>query len=178
MTAPVYPDLAATTVNRKWILEVNTADTGEATYTMVGGVTDFQPVADDANWVDDSDFTNGGFQSQVKTSTAWSATCTVRRAPTSDDATVYDVGQEALRTRAIGKFGNDNRAEVRFYEYDPSDPTGANSPRVEAYHGFAGVGWAEQGGAYNAISTVQVTLTGQGRLDIIEHPFPASDSSS
>ena len=171
MTAPVYPDLAASTVNRKWILEVDTGAGGSSEWTMIGGVTDFKPITDDANWVDDSDYASGGFKSQVKTSTAWSATCTVRRGPQADDPTTYDVGQEFLRSHAIGKFGPDNTVSVRFYEYDPD-----GGPRVEAYSGSCGVGWAEQGGANDATSTVQVTLTGQGKLNEIAHPWPLAGS--
>jgi len=171
MTGPVITQLAATTVNRKWILEVDTG-TGSPTWTYVEGVTNFQPVTDDANWVDDSDFASGGFQSQTKTSAAWSATCTVRRAAQVDDPSAYGVGQEFLRTHAEGKFGPDNQVSVRFYEYDPE-----GGLRIQAYTGKCGVGWAEQGGEYNALSTVQVTLTGQGQLNTIDHPYP-DDSSS
>lgn len=174
MTSPTVPVLGPSTVNRKWILEVNTGSSGSPTWTAVGGVMDFAPVTDSANWVDDSDFASGGYQSQAKTSTAWSATCTVRRGTAEGDPTTYDPGQEYLRDHAEGKVGPSNSVSVRFYEYDANDPTGAASPRQQAYTGSCGVEWAEQGGAYNVLSTVQVTLQGQGKLQSITHPFPAA----
>lgn len=174
MSAPTLITGGKSTTNRKWLLEVNTGTTEDPTFISVGYIMDFQPTTDNANWEDDSDFGSSGFLSQVKTAASWSATCTVARKVTDDDQTVYDPGQEFLRLHAIGITGPNNTVGVRFYEYDASDPTGANSPRVEAYAGNAGVGWAEQGGDVKALDTVQVTLTGQGKLDIIDHPFPAT----
>lgn len=175
MTSPTIPTLGADTVNRKWVLEVNTGTVATPTWTAVGGVMDLTLVTDSANWVDSSDFASGGYQSQTKTSTAWSATCTVRRGTLSEtDLTHYDTGQEYLRTHAEGVIGTGNSVNVRVYEYDTNDPTGANSPRQQAYTGRCGVEWAEQGGAYNALSTVQITLQGQGKLTSITHPYPGA----
>lgn len=174
MPSPSVPVLGPSTLNRKWILEVNTSATGTPAWVAVGGMTNFTPVTDSANWVDDSDFSSQGFSSQAKTGAAWSASCTVVRKVQQGALTSYDVGQEYLRTRAIGKFGPSNSANLRFYEYDTSDPTGVASPRIEAYMGYAGVEWAEQGGDDKALSTVNVTLNGQGKLNQIAHPYPAA----
>lgn len=166
---PTIPVLGASTVNRKWVLEVNTGTVGAPVWTAVSGITNFDPVTDNPNWADDSDFASGGASSQTKTSYAWSATCTVSRKVDATTGTSYDVGQEALRAKAEFQTGPANSVPVRFYEYTPS-----GGPRVQAYYGIAGVGWNEQGGAYNALSTVQVTLTGQGALSSIAHPYPAT----
>lgn len=174
MTSPTLVVGGASTLNRKWLLEVNTTPLSAATFIGVGDIMDFQPATDVANWVDDSDFGGQGFLSQTKTAASWSATCTVRRAVTTADPTQYDPGQEFLRTHAIGITGPANSVGVRFYEFDTSDPTGVNSPRIEAYSGKCGVGWAEQGGDVKAVDTVQITLTGQGKLLAISHPFPAT----
>jgi hypothetical protein len=168
MTATTKTPLGASTGNRKWYLDVDVSDTDVADWVPVLGITNFQPNADDANLEDDSDFDSGGFMSQTKTAAAWSATITVARKVTEDDVTQYDQGQEFLRGKAIGKFGVENSASVRFYEMEPG------GPRIEAYTGHAAVGWAEQGGDMKALDTVQVALTGQGQLALIDHPDTAA----
>lgn len=169
MTATTKTPLGAETTNRKWYLDVDTTPTGgSSTWVPVLGITAFQPNADEANLVDDSDFDSGGFSSQAKTATAWSATSTVARKVQQANATQYDPGQEYLRTNSIGKVGLASVVHVRFYEMEPG------GPRVEAYSGWATVSWAEQGGDMKALDTVQVTLTGRGQLATISHPDTAA----
>lgn len=169
MTATTKTPLGGTTVNSKWYLDIDsTPNGGSSTWVPVLGLTNFQPNADEANLADDSDFDSGGFMSQVKTATAWSATCTVARKVQAANVTQYDPGQELLRTTSIGKIGSNSVVHVRFYEMTPA------GPRVEAYAGYAAVSWAEQGGDMKALDTVQVTLTGRGQLTIITHPDTAA----
>jgi hypothetical protein len=169
MTATTKTPLGAETTNRKWYLDVDTTPTaGSSTWVPVLGITAFQPLADEANLADDSDFDSGGFGSQAKTATAWSATCTVARKVQQANATQYDPGQEYLRTNSIGKVGLASVVHVRYYEMEPG------GPRVEAYSGWATVSWAEQGGDMKALDTVQVTLTGRGQLATISHPDTAA----
>lgn len=171
MTAPTIPVLGATTPARKWVLQVNTATTGAATWASVAGVATFTPVTDDANFVDDSDYSSQGYNSNTKTAAGWSATCTVnRKTQVGVTPLAYDVGQEFLRLRAIGKFGPANEASVRFFEWTAD----GSSPTTEAYQGQAAVGWAEAGGDNKALSTATITLNGQGKLNVIAHPFPAA----
>jgi hypothetical protein len=99
---------------------------------------------------------------------------TLKRAPKATDATTYDVAQEYLRTHSIGVFGNANRVQLRISEYDPNDPNGLSSPRVEAYTGFAVASWEPQGGDMLAEDNVVVTLQGQGKLTLISHPYPVT----
>lgn len=169
MTAPVIPILGGSTVNRKWVLEVNTGTAGAPTWVPVGGVTNFQPSTDNANWADDSDFGGAGYLSQAKTAASWSATATVIRKVNAISGITYDVGQEFLRGKAEGTFGAANSTGVRFSEW-----TASGGPRVQAYSGTAGVGWAESGGDDKALSMVAVTLTGQGQLLKIAHPYPGT----
>lgn len=164
MTQPVRNDLGTTTTNRKWYVDVSTDGT---TWVAVMGMTEFQPNLDDATMEDDSDFDSGGYRSQTKTASGWGCSFTVRRAPTAAAPTVYDPGQELLRQAAIGTFGVANSRFVRFYEMEPG------GPRVEAYQGRAAVQWAPNGGNMAALSTVAVTLQGQGELAEISHPNPA-----
>lgn len=172
MTTPTIPQLGPSTVNRKWLYEVNTGTDGAPTWAPIGGVTNSAFKPDDPNWVENSDQGGQGFKSQNKTGATWSGALTLERKVGQSDPLSYDVGQEFLRTHAIGKFGTANTVELRVYEWYPDDPTGAVTPRVEAYHGFAGVSWEPQGGDMYADDTVNVTLNGQGKLDIITHPFP------
>lgn len=161
MTAPVRNQLGTTTTNRKWYCDVSTNGT---TWTALMGMTEFVPNIDDATWQDDSDFDGGGAKSQNKTAFAWSATATVRRAPTQASATAYDPGQEIVRVAAVGKTGVENTIYVRFYEMEPG------GPRVEAYSGRAGAQWSPNGGGMDANSTVGITLQGKGALSQITHP--------
>lgn len=169
MSSPVIPTLGGSTVNRKWVPEVNTGTAGSPNWVPIGGVTNFQPSTDEANWVDDSDFSGGGYTSQAKTAAGWSATMTVARKVDAVTGTAYDIGQEFLRNKAEGNFGAANSVQIRFSEFQT-----AGGPRVQAYSGQAGVGWAEQGGDDKALSTVVVTLTGQGQLLKISHPYPGT----
>lgn len=157
--------LGASTGNRKWYFDVDQNDgVGTASWLPILGITNGAPNIDNANLEDDGDFDSSGFQSQTKTASGWSAQLTVARKSTVADVTAYDPGQEKLRIKSIGKFGVANRVFIRMYEMEPS------GPRVEAYTGSAAVSWQEQGGAMSALSTVQVTLTGQGQLATITHP--------
>jgi hypothetical protein len=88
--------------------------------------------------------------------------------------TAYDAAQEFLRLASIGQFGPANTVHVRVYEYDPNDPNGTATPRVEAYSGYASVSWQPQGGDMLAEDTVQISFTGQGALNVITHPYPAT----
>jgi len=161
VTLPTRTALGATTGNRKWFCDVSPDGT---TWTALMGITSFDPDWDNASLQDDSDFDGGGAKSQTKTAFAWSAQATVRRGVTSADATAYDPGQEMVRTTAIGKTGIENSMYIRAYEMEPG------GPRVEAYSGRCAVTWKQQGGNMDALSTVQITFTGQGALAQITHP--------
>lgn len=164
MPATTKTPLGASTTNRKWYVDVDTSTSGVASWVPVLGISNCVPNFDNANLEDDSDFDSSGFQSQTKTAAGWSAQMTVMRKVTAADATAYDPGQEFLRGKSIGKFGPANSVKIRIYEMEPS------GPRIEAYYGLASVSWQEQGGAQQALDTVQVTLTGQGQLAPIAHP--------
>lgn len=165
MPATTKTPLGASTTNRKWYVDVDANDgVGTASWLPVLGITALTPNFDDANLEDDSDYDSGGYGSQTKTGAAWSVQLTVGRKGTTADVTAYDPGQEHLRARAIGKFGASNSVTIRVYEMEPG------GPRVEAYTGKAAVTFQEQGGGETALSTAQVTLTGQGALAVISHP--------
>jgi len=161
VTLPVRTELAPSTTNRKWWLDVSPDGT---TWTPLMGVTENGINLDDATWTDDSDFDGGGARSQVKTAFGWGGTVTVRRGPTAAAPTAYDPGQELCRAAAIGKTGPANSIFIRMYEMED------NGPREEAYSGRAGVQWANGGGDMAARSTAAITFQGQGALAQISHP--------
>lgn len=156
--------LGASTVNRKWYLDVDTAfSSASPTWVGVFGITDFQQALN-PTLQDDSDFDSGGYMSKTKTAEEWSLKMKVARKVTQADATVYDPGQEYLRSRAIGQMGPNNAVHIRFYEMTPS------GPRAEAYDGFGAVTWSPDGGKMSDLDIISVTIDGQGRLNAITHP--------
>jgi hypothetical protein len=166
VTVPVRTPLATPTTNRKWYLDVNTTPSAAATWVPVMGMTEFQ-FGVEATTQDASDFDSEGFRSTVKTAEAWSVTCTVVRKVLASSSTAYDVGQEFLRSKSFGNMGVANQVSIRFYEMEE------DGPREEAYAGLASVGWSPNGGGMDAISSVAVTLSGQGQLNEIAHPDAA-----
>jgi hypothetical protein len=162
MPAPARVPLGASTVNRKWYLDVNTGTVAVPVWTPVNGITEFQPALT-PTLQDDSDFDSGGDKSSTVTARAWSCVGKLARKVTVASATAYDAGQEALRL-ASEEIGVDNSINVRFYEMEPG------GPRVEAYEGNAAVTWSPDGGGMDALSAVSFTLTGQGKRTAITHP--------
>lgn len=163
MPATVKVPLGASTQVRKWYLDVNTGTHAAPVWLGVFGQKEFKPNYE-SHLEDDSDFDSGGYSSSTKTAEAWSVEGKYGRKSQESDPTAYDPGQEYLRLHSIGKMGSAARVEIRFYEMQPG------GPRVEAYQGYATVGWAPEGGAQDANDDVTVTLTGQGQLTPITHP--------
>lgn len=159
--------LGASTTNRKWWCDIDTANsTSTPTWIGLFGILEFQDGVEQT-MQDDSDFDSGGFKSQTTTALAVALTVKLKRAIVAAGTTkVYDPGQEFLRA-ASNKMGNDNRVHIRYYEMEP------NGPRVEAYELFVTVGWSPDGGGMDALSTVTATLTGQGERKAITHPAGA-----
>lgn len=162
MPAPARIPLGASTVNRKWWIDVNTGTTALPVWVGVHGITEFQPNLE-PTLQDDSDFDSGGDKSSTVTARAWSLNFKLARKVRAALATAYDPGQEALRL-ASEEIGTANSVEVRFYEMEPA------GPRVEAYSGKAAVSWTPDGGGMDALSMVAVALTGQGKRTAIAHP--------
>lgn len=157
--------LGASTLNRKWALDVNTGTDAAPVWTPVRGRSDFTPNLE-PTLQDDSDYDSEGWKSQTVTAQAWSLAFTVFRKVDPGDPTSYDAGQEALRRAAAG-MGTENSVHVRWYETTPG------GPRTEAYDGNAAVSWSPAGGGMDALTSVAVTLTGQGRRNVITNPQPA-----
>lgn len=173
MSAPVIPALSANTNARKYVLEVDLNNNLLApNYTPGGGLKNFTFVSDDAQLQDDRRFSDKGYNRQNKSGTGWNATAMFSRAPQAALSTAYDVVQEYLRAHGEGKVGTSAQVNVRFYEYDDD----VTLPRVQAYAGTALVTWNEPNGGPLDNSDATVTLSGQGQLLPISHPYPAAAS--
>lgn len=159
------PQLGASTLNRKWGLDVNTGTKAAPVWTPVRGRVDFTDGLD-PTLQDDSDFDAEGWKSQTVTAQAWSLAFKVARKVDDTSPTAYDAGQEKLRLAAAG-MGTANDVHVRWYETTPG------GPRAEAYDGNAAVSWSPDGGGMDALSFVSVTLTGKGKRNVITNPQPA-----
>lgn len=156
--------LGATTLNRKWFLDVeDPANPG--TWVGVFGITDFKPGVDTKTG-DTSDFGSAWTGAQ-NTALGWKVEGKVKRATTAASALAYDPGQEILRAQAM-LVGVAARTRIRFYEMEPG------GPRVEAYDGYGVVSWSEDGGGQDALSMVSFTITGDGARNAITHPQPAA----
>ncbi|HET6915574.1 MAG TPA: IPT/TIG domain-containing protein [Acidimicrobiales bacterium] len=162
MTATTRTPLGASTLVRKWYLDVNTGTTASPVWTGVFGVLNFTPSLN-PTLQDDSDFDSQGYKSSTVTALDWGCSLTVSRKTQVNAPTVYDPGQEKLRTTSLLQ-GVQNSVQIRFYEMAPG------GPRVEAYMGNAAVSWSPSGGAMDALDEVAVTLTGQGQRQSITHP--------
>jgi hypothetical protein len=158
--------LGASTLNRKWYLDVNTNTHAAPTWVGVFGVEDLTPALDPSVQPDD-DYDSNGWKASTITALGWTLGIKLARKVTTALATAYDPGQEVLRA-AAQLMGASNRVEVRWYEMN------SGGPKVEAYQGYAAVSWTDDGGSMEANSTVTVTLTGQGSRDVITHPDGAA----
>lgn len=163
MAATTKVPLGASTTNRKWYVDVDSSDgSGTATYIGVFGIQEFKDNVEPTSQ-DDSDFDGNGWKSETVTALLGKLEFKVGRKTLASDNEAYDPGQEKLRL-ASRKTGVGNRVRVRYYEMEP------DGPRVEAYEGWASVGWTPDGGGMDALSTATVVLTFQGEPKPITHP--------
>lgn len=163
-TATTKAPLGATTLNRKWYLDVNTSTTETPTWVGVFGIQEFKPTKAPTQQ-DASDFDGEGWKSSEVTALEWGVEAKVRRGVTTADPEAYDPGQEFLRLASDG-MGTENNVHIRYYEMTPG------GPRVEAYEGFVSVTWEPDGGGMDALDTVSVKLGGKGKRVPITHPDP------
>lgn len=152
------PQLTSTTAG-KWKLDVDSSvgKDGSA-YIPVRGMTNFQPTVNFTTQ-DDSDYDTEEWGSDAKTQMKWQNTCKVSRKRAA--GYVEDPGQKVLRL-AHDQLGDAGSVRVRWYDRNGGD--------AEAFEGFALVQWSDDGGATSDLSTVSVTLMGQGARTPIDNP--------
>lgn len=176
MSAPARTVLGADTLARKWFLDKNTGTHAAPTWTPVGGISNFKFI-ETKSFQDDSDYDSGGAKSQSATAYEWSLEFTLQRKVKAADATAYDTGQEAVRTQCKRTTGIANRGEYRWYEMNVDDDGDVIGPTTEAYQGYVGAQWGEDGGAMDALDTVSVMMPGQGGYADITHPEAAAQDA-
>jgi hypothetical protein len=155
--APTDVQLVAT-LARKWKLDVNTGTEGSPTWTSVRAIGELKTSVE-SNLEDDSDYDSDGWASNTKTQMSWELEAKLLR-KVSVAASVYDPGQEALRSKA-DQFGSGGTAQVRWYDRDGGP---------EAYTGFGSVSWEPEGGDAKDLDTVTVKVTGNGARTLITNP--------
>ena len=157
--APLSSKLA-----RRWALDVRALDSVDGEFTRVRGINSFQPGLD-PNMEDTTDFDNDGWTSQEKTMQGWSLSIGFIEKVGAEDLQ-QDRGQGILE-EASDKFGPDSMVEARWYERNGE----------LAYQGVASVQFEPQGGSPTDLSTVNVTLQGNGERHRIDHPGENPDDS-
>lgn len=165
MPAPARVALGASTVNRKWWIDIVGGTEGAPEYIGVHGIQEFKDNIEPTTQ-DDSDFDGNGWKSETVTALLGKLEFKVGRKTTKADKTKYDPGQEVLR-KAARKTGVANVVKIRYYEMEP------NGPREEAYEVDVAVSWTPDGGGMDATSTATVALTFQGEPAEIAHPDAA-----
>lgn len=169
MPVPARSPLGASTLNRKWFLDVNIGTISVPEWIGVFGMLDFKPVYT-PTLQDDSDFDSEGAKSKTVTAYEWGVDAKLSRKVVEGAPTTYDPGQEFLRL-AGAQQGEGNSVPIRFYEMSP------DGPRVEAYAGNVAVSWSPDGGAMDALDSVALTGSGQGKRTAITHPGEAAISA-
>lgn len=151
-------DALASKLARRWALEVQNMDEEGDDFTRVRGINSFQPSLD-PNFEDSTDFDNDGWSSQEKTLQGWSLDVTYIEKTSADEDAKQDPGQAILEA-ASDEFGSASFVRCRWFERDGD----------LAYEGVAAVQYEPQGGSPTDLSTVNVTLQGNGARERIEHP--------
>ena len=153
----------ASKLARTWAVEVKPMDADESTeWTRVRGINSFQPGLD-PNFEDSTDYDNDGWSSQEKTLQGWSLSLTFIEKRSTDADQAQDAGQLILED-ASDKFEDESMVQVRWFERDGG----------KAFEGVAAVQYEPQGGAPTALSSVNVTLQGNGARRRIENPVEPS----
>jgi hypothetical protein len=160
-TAVTTPVLVSATAS-KFILKVDSSVAQDgSSFIPVRGMVDFKPSVATTTQ-DDSDYDSGVWGSDAKTQLKWSNVCKLSRKRAT--GYVEDPGQKVLRL-AHDQVGAAGTVLVQWYD--------RNGHGSEAYQGSALVQWDDDGGATSALSTVSVTLMGQGVRTPIVNPAGA-----
>lgn len=148
----------ASKLARNWALEVRPMDSTEEDFVRVRGMNSFQPGLD-PNFEDSTDFDNDGWSTQEKTLQGWSLAIGYIEKIGADSDAEQDPGQKILE-EASDKFGSESFVVARWFEREGE----------AAYEGTAAVQYEPQGGSPTDLSTVNVTLQGNGPRERIDHP--------
>ncbi|MFC8832359.1 phage tail tube protein [Streptomyces griseoincarnatus] len=144
---------------RRWKIDIDMSDDKDGSdYQNIIGITEFTQSAE-PNIEDSSDYDSEGWAGNTKTGQAWEVGLTINRR-INDQVKTYHPTHEKLRAAAYA-YGSDSEVRVRWYDREGLP---------EAYEGTAVVTWTPSGGEYTALDQVEVTLTGNGVLSLIDNP--------
>lgn len=132
---------------RKFQVEVTTDLTLAGGWLVLGAIDDFSSNVT-PNLEDASSYDTDGYASYEKTFEEWVARTTFKRRATGG---VHDAGQELVRGRTVGQWGDACRIGVRWF-----DRFGG----PEAYQGVAIVTWERGQTGVKNLDTATVTFTG------------------
>jgi len=156
----MLPEALRPTVNSKYRVDVNVGTAETPDWVQVRALNSVQPAV--ANTVQDAtDYDSVGWGADAVTLRKWSLALVAMR---KQATTGYDEGQEALREAAEAL----DLVHIRWYERDVIDG--------EAFEGHALVQWEPQGGTAEGLSTVNVTLLGQGARSAIANPHVSTNA--
>lgn len=147
----------ATALARKFIVEVNTGTFDVPVWTLLAGITEwnpkFEPTLQEAGAYEDE-----GWTGSQKTALKGTAEVTFLRRKSAAGA--YNIAQESLRLKAL-LFGSDGQADVRWYDRDGGD---------EAYQGRFETAWERANSGTVDLDAAKVTLTAVGKCETIANP--------
>lgn len=137
----------STDLARKFRVDVTTDLALAGGWVQLNGMNDFSHNVT-PNLEDASAYDTNGSGSVEKTFEEWAAEATVFRRST---AGVLDAGQELVRLRSFGQFGDLCRVGVRFYDKNGGP---------EAYQGVAIVTWKRAQSGVKNLDAATITFTG------------------
>lgn len=156
----------ASKLARRYAVEVKPSGASDDEWTRVKGINSLTPNLEQ-NFEDSTDFDNDGWGSQEKTMQSWSLQIGLIEKVGQADRK-QDPGQRILE-QTQDKFGGEGFVDVRWGERDGD----------VAYTGNAAVQWEPQGGGPSDLSSVNVTLNGNGKRNpLVPNPFNDGDDGS
>jgi hypothetical protein len=114
----------------------------------------------EGNFEDDNVYEDNGYTGQTKTALSWSGAGKVMRRTDPNNVTIYDPGQEKLRS-LMKTLGPTGVGYFRIYDRDGGP---------EAWTGFAEVKWDPEGGSPTDLEAVSFELLGKGATTTITNP--------
>jgi hypothetical protein len=136
----------ATTLARKFRVDVTSDLTLASGFLQVNGISDFQPNITPA-LQDTSAYDTTGWNTKEVTMNDWNATATFFRRVVGG---VYDPGQELIRA-SLGQFGTAARVGIRWYDRNGGP---------EAYSGVTIASWKRGASATSNVESASVTFEG------------------
>lgn len=161
MSTPVE-ETKETALARRFRVEVNLGTAEVPDWQVCPGVVGFGWTAE-PNIEDSTEYDEGGWTSNEKTSQSWEAVVSFNR-KTNAAQTVFAAVHEAIR-HAFFAYGADSKVHLRWYD---------RNGLPEAYEGRAIPEWEPQNDEATDLDQIEVTFTGDGPLTEIDNPAAGS----